>query len=164
MIDSPMHTQPSTRFLELKIPPLVLVVLVAILMWAGAAYLPQFSFKIPFQLSFGWILGFGGIVACALGVLEFKRARTTVNPTKPQSSSALVKSGIYCRTRNPMYLGFLLILMGLAIITANLVAFLTLPAFLLYMNQFQIKPEERALTSIFGDEFRAYCASVRRWI
>lgn len=109
-------------------------------------------------------MGFFGIVACALGVLEFKWAKTTVNPTKPQSSSALVKSGIYRRTRNPMYLGFLLILIGLAILTANLVAFLILPAFALYMNQFQIKPEERALTSIFGDEFRAYCSSVRRWI
>ncbi len=164
MIDSPMHTQPSARFLELRIPPVVLVVLVSILMWAGAAHLPQFSFQIPFHLFVGWILGFWGIVACALGVLEFKRVKTTVNPTKPQSSSALVKSGIYRRTRNPMYLGFLLILIGLAILTANLVAFLTLPAFVLYMNQFQIKPEERALTSIFGDEFRAYCSSVRRWI
>jgi protein-S-isoprenylcysteine O-methyltransferase Ste14 len=85
-------------------------------------------------------------------------------PDKAQSSSALVQTGIYQHTRNPMYLGFLLILIGLAIFTANLVAFLTLPAFVLYMNQFQIKPEERALTSIFGDEFRAYCSSVRRWI
>ena len=164
MIDSPMHTQPSARFLELKIPPVVLVILVAILMWAGAAYLPQVNVQIPFQSFVGWIIAFWGIAVCALGVLEFKKAKTTVNPTKPQSSSALVKSGIYRCTRNPMYLGFLLILMGLAIITANLVSFLTLPAFVLYMNQFQIKPEERALTLIFDDEFRAYCSSVRRWI
>lgn len=164
MIDSPMHTQPSARFLELRIPPVVLVILLAILMWAGVAYLPQANVQIPFQSFVGWIMGLGGLVACALGVLEFKRARTTVNPVNPRSSSALVKSGIYCRTRNPMYLGFLLILMGLAILTANLVAFLSLPAFVLYINQFQIKPEERALTSIFGSEFRAYCSSVRRWI
>jgi protein-S-isoprenylcysteine O-methyltransferase Ste14 len=163
MIDSPMHTQ-SARFLELRIPPVVLVILVAILMWAGAAQLPQFDFQVPFQLFVGWIMVLGGIVVCALGVFEFKRAKTTVNPTKPQSSSALVKSGIYRRTRNPMYLGFLFILMGSAILTANLVALLALPAFVLYMNQFQIKPEERALTTIFGNEFRAYCSSVRRWI
>jgi protein-S-isoprenylcysteine O-methyltransferase Ste14 len=133
-------------------------------MWAGATQLPQFNVPIPFQWFAGLIMGLCGIAVCALGVREFKRARTTVNPTKPQSSSALVKSRIYRRTRNPMYLGFLLILMGLAILAANLVAFLTLPAFVLYLNQFQIKPEERALTSLFGDEFKAYRSSVRRWI
>jgi protein-S-isoprenylcysteine O-methyltransferase Ste14 len=150
--------------MNLRIPPVVLVILDAMLMWAGAAHFPRFHFQIPFQGFVGWTMGFLGIVACALGVLEFKRAKTTVNPMKPQSSSALVKSGIYRCTRNPMYLGFLLILMGSAMLIANLVAFLGLPVFVLYMNQFQIKPEERALTSIFGDEFRAYCSSVRRWI
>ncbi len=164
MLDSPMQTQSFARFLELRIPPVVLVVLVTVLMWAGAAHVPQFNFQIPFQLFFGWITGILGIVACVLGVLEFKRAKTTVNPTKPQSSSALVKSGIYRGTRNPMYLGFLMILAGSAILTANFAAFLTLPAFVLFMNQFQIKPEERALNVIFGDEFKAYCATVRRWI
>lgn len=63
-----------------------------------------------------------------------------------------------------MYLGFLIVLAGGAVARANLVAFLLLPAFVLYMNRFQIQPEERALTSIFGDEFKSYCANVRRWI
>jgi protein-S-isoprenylcysteine O-methyltransferase Ste14 len=63
-----------------------------------------------------------------------------------------------------MYFGFLLMLTGWAAGRANILAFLTLPAFVLYMNQFQIKPEERALTSIFGDQFRKYCSTVRRWI
>jgi protein-S-isoprenylcysteine O-methyltransferase Ste14 len=63
-----------------------------------------------------------------------------------------------------MYFGFLLALVGWAIAMENAVAFLVLPLFLIYMNRFQIKPEERALTAIFGDEFKAYCADVRRWI
>ena len=110
------------------------------------------------------MIGLLGVIACALGILEFKRAKTTVNPTKPESSSSLVRSGIYRHTRNPMYLGFLLILVGWATLTANILAFLVLPVFVLYMNRFQIKPEERALTLIFGDEFKAYCSTVRRWI
>ena len=110
------------------------------------------------------MIGLSGVVTCTLGILEFKRAKTTVNPTKPGLSSSLVRSGIYRHTRNPMYLGFLLILVGWATWTANLLAFVVLPVFVLYMNRFQIKPEERALTSIFGDEFKAYCSETRRWI
>jgi protein-S-isoprenylcysteine O-methyltransferase Ste14 len=63
-----------------------------------------------------------------------------------------------------MYLGFLLILIGWGIATANILGLLVLPAFVVYMNRFQIKPEERALTAIFGDDFKAFCSSVRRWI
>ena len=63
-----------------------------------------------------------------------------------------------------MYVGFLLILTGFAAAHANLTSFLILPAFVVYMNRFQIKPEEQALASIFGDDFKAYCAEARRWI
>jgi len=99
-----------------------------------------------------------------LGIIEFNRAKTTVNPTKPESASSLVRTGIYQRTRNPMYMGFLLILVGWAIAMANIVSFLVLPGFVIYMNRFQIKPEERALTLIFGEDFKAYCVETRRWI
>jgi len=89
---------------------------------------------------------------------------TTVNPMKPESSSALVRSGIYAWSRNPMYVGFLLILIAWAILLSNATAFVFLPGFLLYMNRFQIEPEERALFSTFGQHFTAYAARVRRWI
>jgi protein-S-isoprenylcysteine O-methyltransferase Ste14 len=134
------------------------------LMWLGASFFPGFNLQIRFQLLVAWLIGLLAAIVCVLGVLEFKRAKTTVNPTKPQASSSLVRTGIYSRTRNPMYLGFLLILAGWATATTSLLAFFALPAFVFYMNRFQIKPEERALTSIFGEEFKAYCATVRRWI
>jgi protein-S-isoprenylcysteine O-methyltransferase Ste14 len=159
-----MHNHVSAHALELKIPRVALVILAALLMWIGAAFFQEFNFQIPFELILASICGFLGLIASTLGVLEFKRAKTTVNPTKPRSSSSLVTSGIYRRTRNPMYLGFLLILVGWAIMTPNLLGFLVLPSFILYMNRFQIEPEERALTSLFGDEFRAYCSTARRWI
>jgi len=150
--------------LELKVPPVALVIAAAGLMWLASALAPGLHLKVPFRSIIAWVFGISGLVTCTLGVVEFKRAKTTVNPTKPQSSSSLVTSGVYRLTRNPMYLGFLLMLAGWAAVTANMVAFLVLPAFVVYMNHFQIKPEERALMSIFGDEFRTYSSRVRRWI
>jgi protein-S-isoprenylcysteine O-methyltransferase Ste14 len=159
-----MHTRPGLHVLELKIPPVALVIIIALLMWLGAAYAPGFHSQFPFQSIVGLVVGVLGITACVLGILEFKRAKTTVNPTKPRSSSSLVKTGIYRHTRNPMYLGFLLMLAGWAALTATFLSILGLSAFVIYMNRFQIEPEERALASLFGDEFRAYCSTVRRWI
>ena len=63
-----------------------------------------------------------------------------------------------------MYLGFLLILAGWAVAMANLAAFAVLPGFVIYMNRFQIEPEERALALIFREDFKAYCVETRRWI
>jgi len=148
----------------MKIPPLGLVLVAALLMWLGVAYFPTLNYRFPFQSLVAWLIGLSGVLACALGIIEFNRAKTTVNPTKPESASSLVRTGIYGRTRNPMYLGFLLILVGWAIAVGNVVAFVVLPGFIIYINRFQIRPEERALTSIFGEAFKAYCVEVRRWI
>jgi protein-S-isoprenylcysteine O-methyltransferase Ste14 len=97
-------------------------------------------------------------------VVAFRRAGTTVNPMKPESSSSLVVSGIYAFTRNPMYLGFLFALLAWAIYLSHPAAFLVLPLFVWYMNRFQIEPEERALASLFGEAFTTYAARVRRWL
>src|SRR5688572_19026060 len=159
-----MNTQLEARSLELKIPPVALVIFAAVLIWLGAVYFPQFNFQFPFQSILGWMIGILGFIGSTLGFVEFRRAKTTVNPTNPGSSSSLVKAGIYRHTRNPMYLGFLLMLAAWATLMGNVISFLALPAFAFYLNRFQIKPEERALASIFGDEFRAYRTEVRRWI
>jgi protein-S-isoprenylcysteine O-methyltransferase Ste14 len=158
------HTHAEVQTLELKIPPLGLVNIAALIMWLGSVYLPAMNFQFPFQSAVAWVIGLSGALASALGIIEFTRAKTTVDPTKPKSASSLVRTGIYRRTRNPMYVGFLLILTGWAIAVGNLAAFLMLPGFVLYMNRFQIQPEERALASIFGHDFEAYCNEARRWI
>jgi protein-S-isoprenylcysteine O-methyltransferase Ste14 len=82
----------------------------------------------------------------------------------PEAASSLVVAGIYRVTRNPMYLGFLLILLGWAAWLSNVLALLPLAGFVIYMNVFQIRPEERALEALFGPEFEAYKKQVRRWI
>ena len=82
----------------------------------------------------------------------------------PNASSSLVTTGIYTLTRNPMYLGFAMLLLGWGIFLANPVTLLVLPCFIGYMSRFQIVPEERALESRFGPDFHAYRMKVRRWV
>lgn len=150
--------------LELKIPPLVLVILTAALMWLTAWAMPGYGFVLPARALISVILAALGAIVATWGVLAFRGAGTTVNPMKPESSSSLVVSGIYAITRNPMYLGFLLMLLAWAIYLSHPAAFLFLPPYVLYMNRFQIEPEERALASLFGQAFTTYASRVRRWL
>jgi protein-S-isoprenylcysteine O-methyltransferase Ste14 len=148
--------------LDLKIPPVVTGAVTAIGMWLVSRTLPTLTFAPLRVVAVG--MGLVGVVITALAMLSFWRVHTTVNPMKPSSTSFLVTSGIYGFTRNPMYLGMLFVLIGWALYLANVLSFLFLPAFILYMNRFQIKPEERALTALFGQEFLEYASRVRRWI
>jgi protein-S-isoprenylcysteine O-methyltransferase Ste14 len=150
--------------LDLKVPPLALVFLVATLMWLVTWAIPTFGFKLPARTLVSVSVAVAGMVITGLGVASFRRAKTTVNPMKPASSSTLVVSGIYKITRNPMYLGFLLGLIGWAMFLSNALAFVLLPAFVVYMNRFQIEPEEKALGVLFGKQFVAYSSRVRRWL
>ena len=150
--------------LELKVPPVAVVLVTAGFMWLVAWALPAMGFRFPARDLVAMSFALAGAVTSALGVVSFRRARTTVNPMKPELSSSLVVSGIYGLTRNPMYLGFLLVLLGWAVFLSSVLAFLFLPAFILYMNRFQIDPEERALAALFGQEFTAYKARARRWL
>ena len=150
--------------LELKVPPLALLQFAGGGMWVVAWAAPAFAFAFPARFVSAMGVVVIGIAIAGMGVFSFNQAKTTVNPMKPESSSALVVSGIYQLTRNPMYLGILLLLLGWGIFLSNALAFLILPGFVLYMNRFQIEPEERALTHIFGQEFVTYRNQARRWI
>ena len=150
--------------LNLKIPPLAVVLVFGALMWLMAWALPDYRFHTPYRRLMAQMVGAAGFVVAAWGVAAFRQAGTTVNPMKPESSSSLVVSGIYSFTRNPMYLGFLLGLLAWAIHLSHLAAFLFLPLFVWYMNRFQIEPEERALASLFGEAFASYASRVRRWL
>ena len=105
-----------------------------------------------------------GIFFCIAGVVSFRRAKTTVNPLKPEAATALVSSGIYGISRNPMYVGFALFLLAWVVYLSSPWLSTGIVGFVLYMNQFQIEPEERALKEIFGPEFISYQAKVRRWL
>jgi protein-S-isoprenylcysteine O-methyltransferase Ste14 len=98
------------------------------------------------------------------GMVAFRRARTTINPVRASEASSLVNSGVYRLTRNPMYLGWALTLLAWALYLGNLVALVFVPIFVWYITRFQIKPEERILSELFGTEFASYSSKVRRWI
>jgi len=152
------------RSLELKIPPVALILLVAALMWLASWAMPTFRFEFPSSNVFALSAAIFGAIISGLGIVSFRQARTTVNPMKPDTTSSLVVSGIYRWTRNPMYLGFLLVLLGWALFLSNALAFVLLPAVIFYMDRFQIEPEERALHSLFGQQFVIYTSRVRRWL
>ena len=150
--------------LELRVPPVALMLVCGAAMWVLAWLLPSLRWPLSGQAALAILLLICGVAAALIGVVQFRRSRTTVNPMTPDASTALVVTGIYRRTRNPMYLGFLLVLIALAAWLANLASLLVLPMFVLYMNRFQILPEERALAARFGQQFEDYRRSVRRWL
>lgn len=146
------------------IPPLALVLLLALVMALLHWRLPLLQWTLPGARGLAVLVALAGAATCALGVLSFRRARTTVNPLAPERASALVAEGIYRYSRNPMYVGFAQLLLGWALWLGSLSALLVLPLFVLWMNRFQIAPEESALEQLFGDEYRRYRQSVRRWL
>lgn len=154
----------DTQALELKIPPLVVVVVMALAMWIAAKQIPTLSVTFAGQAWLAWTVLALALATLIAGVRAFSKARTTVDPRHPESSTAVVANGIYRFTRNPMYLGMLLALLSWALFLSNIVALVFLPLFVLFINRFQIRPEERALTAKFGEAYRSYVRSVRRWL
>jgi protein-S-isoprenylcysteine O-methyltransferase Ste14 len=150
--------------LELKVPPLLLTALFALAMWLQASLTPALNFSWPGQTLLAALLAILAGAIVSAGILAFRRAQTTVNPTQPNASSSVVSHGIYGYTRNPMYVGFCWLLLALAALLGNLLTLLWLPLFVAYLNRYQIIPEERALQANFAAEYSAYLARVRRWI
>lgn len=150
--------------LELKVPPPVVTLAVGVLMWFVARWLPALEFALPLRRVLAVALAIVGIALMGACALQFRRAGTTVNPMKPRKVSALVRTGFYRFSRNPIYLADGLILVGWGLWLSNLASLAAIALFVAYLNRFQIEPEERALRAAFGAEFDAYRARVRRWI
>jgi len=149
---------------ELKFPPVVQVIVAANLMWVLALALPSLSFRFPVQTPVAVVLSAVGITIAVLGVIRFRLAGTTVDPRVPDQSASLVAGGVYRLSRNPMYLGFFLVLSAWALGLGNVASFLILPLFVVCMNRLQIAPEERQLHKLFGEAYCEYTSNVRRWI
>ena len=126
--------------------------------------LPSLAFAWTWSTLIAVIVVGAGLMFGLAGVVAFRKAKTTTNPVEPSATSALVISGVYRLSRNPMYVGLLLMLLGWAIFLAHPLAFGFLPIFVAYMNRFQISPEEWVLSSKFGELFNFYQQSTRRWL
>lgn len=152
------------RWLEHRIPPPLVDVTFALAMWAIARLLPGLSADWPGRVVVSVALALAGVLVAVAGVVSFRRHHTTVNPLKPEAASALVSTGIFAFTRNPMYLGMLVVLAAWGLYLSNLAAALLVPLFVPCLDRLQILPEERVLRAKFGAAFDAYAARVRRWI
>lgn len=152
------------NFLEHKIPPPLVGLLCAGAMWYLASLTPLINLPWSARLVAAVAFGAAGLLVILAGVVSFQRAKTTVNPLKPESATALVTSGVYRYTRNPMYLGMLLLLVGWAAYLSAPAALIGALAFWLYIGRFQIRPEEQALAALFGPAFSDYASQVRRWL
>ena len=152
------------RMLQLKVPPVAVTLLFVGLIWLVARSLPGPTCTgAACTVLAGGLAGLGGAIALA-GVWQFRRARTTVHPLRPETASTLVTTGVYRFTRNPMYLGLLLALFGWAILLGQPAALLLAAGYVPVMNRLQIGPEENALRTRFGAAFNAYQSRVRRWL
>ena len=150
--------------LELKLPPVAVTALFAVAMWGIARVTPPEP--LPQMLTFlaAALFTLGSGVVGIAGIAAFRRAGTTVNPLQPENSTALVVGGIYRYTRNPMYLGMVLVLLGCAVTVGASTALLVPPLFMIIIEYRFIRPEEAMLHERFPEAYAAYCARVRHWL
>ena len=146
------------------IPPPVVAVIIGLLMWVVNQTLALGKFESELQQPIALALLAAGLLLMVVAVGYFIAARTTINPLRPARTSSLITTGIYAISRNPIYLGDLLVLAALAVWFGNVLNVMLLAPFVWYINRFQIIPEERALAQLFGEAYDAYRSRVRRWL
>lgn len=150
--------------LALKVPPVAQVIITAAAMYGVSKMVPALTFSLNGSTALAVALGVMGLSLGIMGVTQFRIAQTTPNPQALEKVSSLVTSGVYQYSRNPMYVGLVLILLGWAFYLSHFLAFVLLPIFILYMTRFQIQPEERMMAQKFGKTYQDYLNKVRRWI
>ena len=153
----------TSRF-DTRVPPPAVFATVGLAMWLVAYFTPTLSFHFAAAWGTALTLGALGLAVTVAGVVQFRLARTTVNPLKPAKAATVVTNGIYRFTRNPMYLGMLLVLAGWQVYLGNLFSLEYLLLFPYFITRHQIKPEEQALSAKFGEPYQAYMDRVRRWV
>lgn len=149
---------------EMKVPPPLITLAVALLMWVAAPLFSSLDVAFGFRLAAAVLFLLIGVMMGVAGIAVMSRAKTTIDPRRPEEASALVTSGIYRYTRNPMYLGLLFVLIAWGFYLGNLLSLLLAFALVFWLGRFQIQPEERALSARFGKQFDDYRATVRRWL
>jgi protein-S-isoprenylcysteine O-methyltransferase Ste14 len=152
------------KWLELLAPPPLVLGACGLLMWLVASAVPAADFDLPASGFLAVVIAMLAAAIFVAALIQFQRARTTVNPMKPEAASTLVVDGVFRLSRNPIYLADLGLLLAWGLWLANVAAFVLLPLFVAYLNRFQIEPEERALEARFGAAFAEYRGCVRRWL
>lgn len=149
--------------MENRIPPPFVLIAAMVLMRAIAGIDP-FVHATSYSNGMGLLFVVIGCGISVAGIVSFSRAKTTVNPLNPEKASQLVTSGIFGLSRNPMYLGMASICVGGAVYLQSPLALFGVAAFVLYIQRFQIQPEEKAMQTLFGEQFAQYKQRTRRWL
>jgi protein-S-isoprenylcysteine O-methyltransferase Ste14 len=158
---SQVRAAPETTPKRRVLPPTYL--LLAVVTMVVLHVLVPWRHVIPFPWSFAGLVPFVlGVILNLIADADLKRSGTTVKPF--EDSSSLVTTGAYRICRNPMYLGFALILIGLALLIGSATPFVIVPVFIALVEVTFIRVEERMLEERFGDVWRSYAARVPRWI
>ena len=145
-----------------KFPPPLVALTFGFLINYTKNIFPKIEVKNEFI--FGSFMIIIGLVIILSAIILFKKYQTTITPLNPSNATKLITDGIYKFSRNPMYLGLLFVLFGISIILNPTGGLFLIPLFILYLNIFQIVPEENAMVDLFKDEFLEYRKNVRRWI
>ena len=155
---------PSPHWLETKVPPPVVMLLLGLMAYCLGRWVPSLSFQLPLRTLVVAVVAFAGLLLNVIPKLAFGRAGTTVNPLRPDKATALVSSGIFRYSRNPMYVGQALLLLAWVLYVGHWLGLFAVPLFVLYITRFQIVPEERVLAARFADEYAEFRRRVHRWL
>ena len=148
--------------LKNKIPPPIVTLLFAALIYFSSKWSPNIVFSGQSIISL--FLMTVGFIVLLIAISAFFKFKRKINPLKPEDATSLVTTGIFRLSRNPMYLGLLLLIISLWVKTGAVSGFILVPSFIAYLNNFQILPEERAMNALFSGEYEVYCQQVRRWL
>ena len=145
-----------------KIPPPLLVLILVISNYFSSKKIDLIL--LPNQILISFIILLVGVLILINPILKFIKSKTTIDPIKFKKVNRLITSGIYKYSRNPMYLGLLMIVISTSIFYLNILSITTPVLFVCWINRFQIKREEIFLTEKFGKEYLLYMTKTRRWI
>lgn len=150
--------------LDTRFPPLLLTLLSGLLMAISAGFFPSARFDLPQRWAVAAVVALAGAGIMVAAAMRFRRKGTTLDPRDPGKSQLIVSDGVFAFTRNPMYLGMALMLLGLGLGLSNVAALVWVPLFVGYIDRWQIQPEERMLSERFGQPYLDYLKQVRRWL
>ena len=148
--------------IKTKFPPPLVALTFGFLINYTKNIFPKIEVKNEFI--FGSFMIISGLIIILSAIILFKKYQTAITPLNPSNATKLITDGIYKFSRNPMYLGLLLVLSGISIILNPIGGFFFISLFILYLNFMQIIHEESAMLDLFKDDFLEYKENVRRWI
>ena len=143
------------------IPPPIVTFICALLIYLSKPIFPELIIKYSNLISLVFLIF--GLVIIIISFQRFKKEKTTINPINIEKASSLVTGGIFKYSRNPMYLGMLLILISITIRFNIYGGILIVGFFVYFITYFQILPEEKAMLKLFGEDFINYKNETRRW-